>query len=434
MDMSAIDRVRENEFIEEINLRGHDFFEDQKFLVAASYFERCMLSRPDNPTYTANYGACLWQLGRYDEAAALLSKAAERWPEYDDVRENYGKTLTTLERFHEAVNQFDIVLGRNPDKFKVLLQRAFTRLDMGDWEKGLVDYEARRLVNKYQVFPMPQWDGEDLTDKTLYVQSEQGAGDTFLFSRYLWWIKQKWPTCTINLCCHHQLIKPLWQYVSRGIVNYKPEGIPWEDNKADYGTYMMSLPRIHGTRPDTIPLDPGLIEQRCVAQEFAIPKPELGNPLKVGIVWNGNPEMRENGRRSVPIEKFIELSGDPRWMLYSLQVGPGRDDLYTSSGNESICDLSKWVGQPYGFVATGACMAKLDLVITICTSAAHLAGCMGVRTWVLLGKEPYWIWGRHGNTSDWYPSVRLFRQPEFGDWDSVFDELRDQLGKLYTMV
>lgn len=426
--------AKEGQFLERVNAAGHELFQRGAYAVAARLFERCYRLRPRMGAYAVNYGSALWHLGEYEEAERILTQQVIDWPSYDDGRENYGKVLSTLGRFDEAEAQFNEILRRAPDNHRVKMQRAFTRLDRGDWEGGLEDYEARLLVRDYQKFPpeMPVWNGEDLTGKTLYVQAEQGAGDTFLFSRYLAWVKATWPTCRIKFCAHHRLITALWYYVSQGLVEYLPEGVPWAEARADYGIYLASLPRLHKTRPATVPLDPGLIEQRCSPGIFKLPNPELGHPLKIGICWTGNPEMKENSRRSVPVTEFLKLSGDPRYLLYSFQVGnEARQQMLDCMAHESICDISPAISAPHGFVETGRALMECDVVITVCTVTAHLAGCMGVPTWLLLSKEPYWIWGREGDTTPWYPSMRLFRQQEFGKWGDVFARVTDELAKLY---
>lgn len=434
MDTMQPAGLEEDRLIEMFNKNGHDIYQGRHHLAASAIFRRCMMLRPGNPTYHTNYGSTLWHLGRYEEAEVVLREAVARWFDYDAALENYGKTLVTLERYTEAEAMFNTIINRRPESetHRVHLQRAFCRFDDGNWRSGFEDFEHRRKVtDHYPTMPMPEWQGEDLNGKTLYVQAEQGAGDVILLSRYLWRIKQKWPTCKIKFCCNHLLAKVLWEYSIRGVVDFMPEGIPWKAMAADYGIYLASIPRLFGCRPDNIPVDPGFIAERCRDHDFALPPSVVGTPLKVGICWTGNPQQNDNIRRSTPVEYFMQLSGDPRWLLYSLQVKDGVDQFYALNGHEIICDLSKEVGPPHGFVATGAAMAKLDLVITVCTVTAHLAGAMGVPTLLLLSKEPYWVWGRYGSTTPWYPSIRIFRQEEFGDWDPVFEEVRQHLVKLY---
>ena len=179
-----------------------------------------------------------------------------------------------------------------------------------------------------------------------------------------------------------------------------------------------------------MPADSGRILKRtkASAHSVAVPKPHMPS-LRIGISWSGNPAMLSNETRSMPIEPFLKLAENPNYTLYSLQVGAGASDIDYVGCNDLVCDASKELSL-MGFAGTASLMLNLDLVITICTSNAHLAGAIGVPCWTLLSYDPYWFWGFEGDKSKYYPNMRLFRQPAPGDWQSVMNEVEAALAEL----
>ena len=275
------------------------------------------------------------------------------------------------------------------------------------------------------------WQGEDLNGKSIYIQGEQGTGDKILFSRYIAWLKETYPKCTIYAHLRDDLANLFWEFETAGIIErFLPNSIPWPKG-IDYSCYLMSLPHYHGSRREEwIPPDPGLIRKRVVDQNSLKNMPMPGLPsVNVGICWTGNPSQTRNLDRSVPLDLMVELAEDPRIQLYSVQVGPGNDDLDRTGARKLVIDLAGDIVNE-GWVGTGQVLMKLDVVITVCTAVAHLAGALGCNVWTLLCKEPYWVWPREGDRTAWYPSMKLFRQKDFRGWRPVITEVKSELGRL----
>ena len=186
----------------------------------------------------------------------------------------------------------------------------------------------------------------------------------------------------------------------------------------------------HGTRPDNIPPDPDFLRSRILRARqgtiSTIPLP-TSPAIKVGLVWTGRP--RATLERSIPLEKLLPLAEDPRVVLYSYQYGPGHADISRLHAEPLLHDMAPYI-QEEGWVGTGIALMEMDVLITVCTSVAHFAGAVGVPTWLLLSADPFWIWGRDGSTTAWYPSMRLFRQVTFGDWSGVIQQARTELSKI----
>jgi len=197
--------------------------------------------------------------------------------------------------------------------------------------------------------------------------------------------------------------------------------------------FLGSLPYLLGIRVDTLPPDPLRIRSRVQQQHrlapFNLPEPAMKDAFRVGICWSGNPHQDRNHDRSIPLELLLPLAENPNVMIYSLQVGPGASALAATGAQGLICDLQEDLTF-HGLVGAGNALLGLDLVITVCTSVAHLAGAVGVPVWTMLSHDPYWVWTREGTKTPWYPTMKLFRQPEAGDWASVTDEVGTELTAL----
>ncbi len=387
---------------------------------------------PDLPEALSNLGLVLWRMGDLGAAGAAFSRAVHLKPDNHTFRGNLGVFLGALGLTEDARDQLQVAHRLDPDNFGPVWDMCLLDLRAGNWKKGLAAYDIRREhrgASLYPPMPAPLWRGEDLSGKTLYIQGEQGVGDRFLFSRYFTWIKQTWPTCTLKVCLFDSLVNIFWEF--RDTITFMPQGVPWPTD-VDYAAFLCSLPEMHGSMPNYVPDDPGLLRQRIARSREKthcnLPKPTLPS-LKVGLVWTGNPTQTRNHDRSIPLEMLLPLAEDPRIMLYSFQCSPGQSDMERLGAGDLICDLGPGL-EKEGWVGTGLALLEMDLLITVCTSVPHLAGALGVPTWVMLCADPYWVWSRSGDTTPWYPSLKLFRQHRLGDWTPVINEVRTELSKL----
>lgn len=400
---------------------------------AVAMLKRAIKLRPDIPDIWSNLGLIHWRTGSLEDAEICFRRAVHLAPDSHTYQGNIGIFLGAIGRPNEALTHLETAVRLDPENLGPRWDRCLLYLREGNWKKGLFEYDVRREhrgEKLYPKLPVPMWQGENLDGKTLYIQGEQGVGDRFLFSRYFVWIKETWPTCRIRVCVHDSMVNMFWEF--RDVVDFLPLGIPWPDGM-DYGIYLCSLPAIHQSEPDHIPPEPGLFLQRIRAAQqrtkFNLPVPNLPS-LRVGIAWTGNPEQTRNIDRSIPLELLLPLAEDPRVMLYSFQGAPGQSDIGRLVANELICDLGPGI-EKEGWVGTGLAMMEMDIIITVCTSIAHLAGVLQVPCWTLLCADPYWIWTKSGDQTPWYPdSMKLFRQERLGDWRPVVTKVKAALWAL----
>lgn len=419
---------------EQLNDAAMAIFKEEKYGTAAplAMLRRAANLRSDVPQIWGNIGLVLWRTGDLEEAEASFRKAITLSPANSIYHGNLGVFLGALNRQEEAEASLRECMRLAPDDLAPRWDLCLLHLRAGDWKTGLGVYDVRREHRGpalYPEMPAPLWRGEDLTGKVLYVQGEQGIGDRFLFSRYLAWVKERWPECRIYVCLYDPMVNLFWEF--RGAVEFLPQGVPWPTD-IDYSVFLCTLPEMHGTTPATIPPDPGFIRKRILtARETTrcnLPAPKRPS-LKVGVCWTGNPSQARNLDRSIPLEQLLTLTEDPRICLYSFQCTPGRDDLARLAANDLICDLSVDIERE-GWVSTGIALMEMDVLVSVCTSVPHLAGAIQMPCWTMLCADPYWIWGRSGETTPWYPGMRLFRQRTLGDWKPVIAEVRAELSKL----
>jgi tetratricopeptide (TPR) repeat protein len=373
---------------------------------AAEAYRAALALRPDYAEAHTNLGVVLDRLHRLEEALASFRAALQFDPRAHLAFSNVGLALSALNRHEEALEFFQRARAAEPDAAEPVFHEGIVRLAMRDFQRGWPDYEARLRMPGRRVtteFPQPVWDGKShLAAKTILLHAEQGLGDTILFARYIEAVVNTGARVVL------QVQKPLAELMSRlpGVAQVvtpdEPE--PPFDLHASFGT----LPGIFGT---AIPRREGY---------FHLPKPP-GQTGMVGVCWAGNPNYPLDYRRSVPLAIFSRLFALPGVRFVSLQKEhrPGDETILAGITNldlESIKTVES-------LSDTAALLARMDLVITVDTVIAHLAGALGRPVWVLLPFSSYWVWGRKGENCDWYTTARLFRQQNPGDWDGVLGGL-----------
>jgi len=395
--------------------------------------KRAIAVQPNSRELWANMAALFWKSRQYQEALACAERSMTMGviPEALHVK---ALVLEDLHEFDEAETLFAHAIALDSSYLNAKWCRSMMRLSLGDYERGWEEYETRIPFRQkegkrvYPNFPAPYWKGEDIFGKRMFCCIEQGIGDTLFFSRFLPWLKGQLGDGRLYLCCSHEIIVLLWKYVEAGIVEYVPEGttIP----ECDYSVVIGSLPFHSRCTLETIPADPGFIRKRAEEQmrfgKADIPPPLGPQPFKVGICWTGNPEQERNDERSIPLELMLTLAEHPNVWLYGLQVGPGQADIERLGARDIICDLGSQC-RDRGLTIAATAILQMDLVVTCCTSIAHLCGVLGREAWVVLTKNPYWVWMHDRPDSPWYPSLRLFRQTKTDDWRSVMQQVRDEL-------
>jgi tetratricopeptide (TPR) repeat protein len=397
-----------------------------KLEASASCTRRALSLSPNNPGYLTNYGNCLIDLNRIDEGLEAHAEAARRKPDDFLVQRNYSVALREAGKFEEALALFKALGKERPDDVSVTWEEAVTYLQLGDYKRGWDAFEIRwklPTMRERQSKTARRWRGEDISGKTLLVYDEQGFGDSILCSRYIPLIKERGGSVIVE--CKPQLHR-LFSAIP-GIVRIAETGQVLTG--FDYHVPMMSLPGIFGTDDSSIPPPPPLYAAPAPPPHSARLLGAAKDLFKVGIVWSGSETFTNNRRRSVEAARFLPLTEIAGTQFYSLQKGPREKDLSACGAEELILELGPDMND---FSETAAVLKQLDLIIMTDSSVAHLAGSLGVPVWNLLCYRPYWLYLTERQDCPWYPSMRLFRQPSPGDWDSVFKKVAVELEKLVT--
>ncbi len=372
-------------------------------------------------------GHALAKLHQWDEAEDELRRSLELARSDGGTRNDLGVVLQHKGDYSGAMDHFDSALQYQADSAEPHQNRALLRLLHGDFAQGWPEYEWRwkKPGDRPPHDDQPRWEGQSLSGRTILLWCEQGHGDAIQFIRFAPLVRQS--GARVLLEC--PLILHALFGTTAGIDRLVD---PDADTEAfDYHLSLVSLPAVLGTTLETVPATiPYLFAE---AERVAHWRQKLADvrEFKVGIAWQGNPDFAGDYYRSIPLEKFAPLAACPGVRLFSLQKGYGHEQLAPLAEQWNIVDLGLTLDEDTGaFVDTAAVMMNLDLVITSDTSIAHVAGALGVPVWVALQFSPNWRWLLERDDSPWYPTMRLFRQSRFGNWDDVFADMAQQLRSL----
>jgi Tfp pilus assembly protein PilF len=401
---------------------------------ASEYYRRALQLQPDSFDAQMNLGVSLSDLGRFDEALVWLRGTVHQRPNSADAWDNVGMTLARKGNWDEAMFCYDEAIRLRPDFGEARRNRALGWLAHGDFLRGFPEVEWRLLCRNppgYR-FPRPRWAGETFEGRTLLLHYEQGLGDTLQFMRFVPEVKRRGGQ--VWIFCQGPMVRLLSLSPHLDFVTASTTGLPDFDIQAP----LLSLPCILGTSLETLPRDPYLAADAASVAEWrpileqALGVSDLKSVFKIGIAWQGSPKNHIDRWRSFPLAQFAHLANLPGVHLVSLQKEAGTEQIAGLNGAFPIVQpdlLAPGGADRRDFLDTAALMSHMDLVITPETAVAHLAGSLGIRTWVALSYVGDWRWMVSGDTCPWYPSARLFRQPILGDWDHVFQSMQTELNR-----
>lgn len=366
--------------------------------------------------------------GDLEGMAAWYRKALAYTPCKSDHLLNISRILQSQELWEEALRCIDESLGHDLRHAEAHFDRALVLLRAGRFAEGWQEYEWRFQRSNWQKaypyrLPGKRWDGSQFPGKTLLVHCEQGLGDTLQFARYLPLVKRRGGTVIFEtqeaLCSLFQAFPPVDEVVA--LSGDAPTSRPY-----DFHISLLSLPRIFATTLETIPSDTPYVfaDAQKTGQWNSRLAPDR---LRVGIVWAGSVWHVRDSSRSCGLEPFLRLAEIPGVQLVGLQKGPGA--LAALELPEHI-PLVNYDEELQDFSDTAALVSALDLVISVDTAVAHLAGAMGKPVWVLLPTVADWRWLLGRDDSPWYPTLRLFRQNRNEEWAVVFSRVATELRRM----
>ena len=358
------------------------------------------------------------RLGHYDQALADFDKILSEFPNHADALNNRGLILARTGRFEDALACFDKTLSHYPGRAQAFYNRSIMRLALGDFARGFREFESRWEVAplKHAALPTPAplWLGQaPLEGKTIFLYHEQGYGDTLQFVRYVPLLIQRGARVILAV---PPALRTLMETLP-GPVKVVTQGNPMVSH--DFRCPLMSLPLAFGTSLKSLPAQiPYLSADRAQVQSW---KERLGRGArpKIGLVWAGRRYPPVNHPRDMPLTTLLpllELNAD----FISLQKEIPEEDRHLL---ESLPKLARHGELTSDFADTAALIENLDVVITVDTSVAHLAGALGKPVWIMNRYATCWRWLSDRADSPWYPSARLFRQKSLGEWTRVVAEV-----------
>lgn len=385
--------------------------------------------KPNCSEARRNAGTALLGKGRVDEAIASFSQAAALKPNCPKARAYLGAALLTKGQVDEAIAGFRRAVALDPNFAEAHFTLALALLLRGNFREGWEEYEWRWrmkcVASLRRNWIQPQWDGSHLARRTILLHAEQGFGDAIQFVRYLPLVHEHGGKIIVE--CQPELQR-LLQAMAPGLpVVVRGQPLP----AFDIHCPLLSLPRIFATDLTNIPRNVPYL--RSKATDAGVWRDRLvchSSSTKVGLVWAGDPRPHQpdanqiDRRRSMPLAGLAPLAGVPGVTFVSLQKGAPAAQAQTPPNGMTLLD---WTNALHDFADTAALVECLDLVISVDTSVAHLAGALGKPVWLLNRFDTCWRWLLDRENSPWYPTMRIFRQPKPGDWDSVISRVADEL-------
>ncbi|MDC1383565.1 tetratricopeptide repeat protein, partial [Candidatus Puniceispirillum sp.] len=410
------------DYADAFNNRGNVLQELRRFDEALSDYKKAISLKPDYVDAFNNRGIVLRELGRFDEALADHNKAISLKPGYAGAFNNRGIVLRELRRFDEALSDYNKAISLKPDYAEAHWNKSLQLLLQGEFSSGwkLYDWRWKRkgLSCLKRGYSQPLWLGkEDLRGKTILLCWEQGLGDTIQFSRYVKEVSKL--GCRVAL----EVQKPLFELM-KGIMGVDELIEDGGDLPIfDYYCPLMSLPLALGTTIETIPA--GKFYFRSTDDKLTEWSERLGvkSQPRVGIVWSGSAIHKKDHNRSIALEPLLgAISGN--YELVSLQKEVREVDLITLERSKYVKHFGADI---YDFADTAALCELMDIIVSVDTSVAHLAGTLGKPINLLLPYNPDFRWFLDRNDSPWYPSMKLFRQGPERLWEPVMEKVRADL-------
>lgn len=410
------------------HLLGIVAFKKERIDDAARLMERSIALAPGNALFYRNICEVYRILGRYEEALAAGQRAATLAPNDPHCHHNLGVLHYHRLELEQAIAAAERAIALDPNMAGAHFGIAEASLLRGDFKRGWEEYEWRfRLANAPQLMPptdRPQWNGEPLGNETLLLIADQGYGDVIQFARYTRWATER--CASVAVACSTELRPVISQLPGVGTIFTHWERAP------KFAAYipLSGLPRLAGTDLDTIPREPmpylrapaDRLDAWAERLDALVPR----GTRRIGIAWAGRPTHHNDRNRSTTLATFAPLSNLPGVTLLSLQKGASQAEIGRYWGRAPLISLGPEIRD---FGDTMAIVERLDLVVTVDTSLAHIAAAMAKPVWTMVPYAPDWRWLLDRTDSPWYPSLRLFRQARPREWEPVMARIVEELAR-----
>ncbi len=405
---------------------GISLHDQRQYASAVECYRKALKLNPSFPIALNNLGNSLRYVNCVEEADQCFQKAIDLKPDYLNAFKNRGTLHVWTGDLERGLANYELALKIDPNEAELHRNVGVIYLLQGRFQEGWSEYRWRWRVGDLHRTnkTIPVWDGSNLNGRKILLTAEQGLGDTLNFVRFAQELRSRGAQTMVH--CQPQLVALLQNAPKLGPMFPNSLSI---DQPMDLQCSLVDVADILQINEQNIPSEsPYLFPSQQLSNYWSRRFPTKAATRRIGIAWQGNPDHQADAFRSVPLTCFEPISEIPGIELISLQSGFGTEQLIKWNGAKKIVSLGSDVDQTSGaFMDTAAIMLQLDLVITSDTSIAHLAGALGVPTWLAINYVPDWRWLLQREDSPWYPSVRLFRQDVLGDWGGVFRKIQTAL-------
>jgi tetratricopeptide (TPR) repeat protein len=415
--------------------RGNILKELHRHEEAIESFDRAIDLLPQYAEAYSNKGNALQELHRFEEAITWYDKAIKLQPDYAEAYSNKGNALEWLHRHDEAMENFDRATAINPQYIDAYWHKALSQLASGNYELGWQNYEARWSKShpvRFQYSNIPRLQSvQQASGSRILIWAEQGLGDTIQFCRYIKLLSEAGANITFAipkaLIATLESLSPYCALV---------ESIDVASERFDYQSPLLSLPLVFGTTLETLPVAVPYLKASPEKINYFASLIRQTKALRVGLVWNGgfrvdHPELWDtNKRRNIDLELLAKLKDISSIDFYSLQKGDPAEAELRERKAELWPSIINMAGHLNDFSDTAALIENLDLIISVDTSSAHLAGALGKPVWILNRYDSCWRWVRGREDSPWYPTAKIYQQKQPGNWDEVIARVRFDLHTL----
>lgn len=393
---------------------------------AVSALQQARHLQPRNAVIHYNLGNAACALGRFDDASTYFRQALALDPNLAEAHSNLGVVLNDQGKLNEALASYDRAVALKPDYAEAHKNRGMLLLKMGDFDAGWPEYEWRLATRKDKQLwwtsdlPQPQWNGASFQGQSLLVHTEQGLGDTIQFIRYLPQVQARGGK--VLIACPGPFHRLFYGFAGVEMLPLEPEQV--RSLSVDWQIPLPSLPHVFGTKLGTIPNQVPYLQVPAILLDKWRRRVDRTR-YNIGIAWAGTPHHSETRnqyrRRACDLHTFTTLMRFSGVSFFSLQKDQNEstitDELRLVDYSSEFTDLAE----------TAALVANLDLIISVDTSVAHLAGALGRPVWTLLPYAADWRWLIEKEDTPWYPTMRLFRQQRPGDWQAVLERVAAEL-------
>ena len=387
---------------------------------AVMAYDRAIALSPLEHEYHRGRALALTAINRLPDALASCDTAIALRPDAAEGHLVRGHALRRSHRYDEALTAFDRAIELEPESGDAWYSKALLLLLMGRYEEGWALHEWRWFAANFpqseHLFPQPIWDGTPLNGRTLLIWAEQGLGDSIQFYRFVNEVRRMG---TVALLVSPRLAKLFAAQPGAPLIAIGAADLP----RFDLHCPLLSLPYLLESELETIPGAPYLLAEPDLIEVWRTRLPAATGQPRIGIVWAGNSKNADDFNRSMTLKTMLSMI-DTDAMIISLQMNVPDSERDTLRGARNILDLSE---DQESFADTAAVISHLDLVISVDTAVAHLAGALGANVWIVLSAAADWRWLIGRDDSPWYPTARLFRQDRPGDWSGVVTQIRAAL-------